>query len=70
MVVQFPCLKYNRTVSNNHKTAQSNICDKWPALAYEACDSMCKPPHIPKTSETCYITHTLHYKNVFQTCGV
>ena len=33
MVVQFPCLKCNRTVAKNHKAVQCDICDKWIQIA-------------------------------------
>lgn len=40
------------------------------ALAYETCNCICTPTHTLKTSVTCYITHFLHYENVFQMCSV
>lgn len=40
------------------------------ALAYEPWDETCMPPHLPKTSEACCITHVINYKPVFQMYGV
>ena len=33
---------------------QTKICYK--DLTYKACNYMCTPPHMSKTSETCYVT--------------
>ena len=33
MVVQFPCLKCNKAVANNHKAMQCDICDEWIHIA-------------------------------------
>lgn len=40
------------------------------ASEFEACNRSYTLPHASKHLETCYITHVLHYTNVFQTCGV
>ena len=32
---------------------------------YDACDGMRTTPHMPKTSEACYLTHILQYVNIF-----
>ena len=38
------------------------------ALAYEACDSTCTPPHMPKTLETCnnvfYFSLSIKHKDL------
>ena len=33
MAVQFPCLVCNRTVAENHRTVQCNLCDSWVHIA-------------------------------------
>ena len=38
------------------------------ASADGVCHCPCMPPHMPETSEACYIMHMLHQKNAFQTC--
>ena len=40
------------------------------ASAYVLSLCMPAPPHMPKSLETCYITHITYYKNNFQTCSL
>ena len=40
------------------------------ALSYHGWNCTCMHQHMLKTSETYYITHTLHYKNVFLACSM